>query len=177
MNAETIREAAEALDVLTSNIHHDAPARVEAAREAKQRVEELYEAADAFEARTAEAVRLREALEVANAEVSSLHQRIIEQEETVEQLQDANAALRGENRQLKLELESIGAGGVSSQRITSTDARWYAVSADGMATLCINREDARDAAAEAALCYPNNSPYTAVQMVPVGDGETFGGKS
>lgn len=116
-------------------------------------------------------------LEVANAEVASLHQRIIEQDETIEQLEDTNASLRDENRQLKLEMEAVGAGGVSSQRITGTDARWYAVSADGMATLCINREDARDTAAEAAQLYPNNSPYTAVQMVPVGDGETFGGRS
>lgn len=65
----------------------------------------------------------------------------------------------------------------SSQRITGTDARWYAVGADGQATLCINREDARDTAAEAAQCYPNNAPYTAVQMVPVGVGEAFGSRS
>ena len=75
------------------------------------------------------------------------------------------------------EFEAIGAGGVSSQRITGTDARWYAVSADGMATLCATREDARNTAAEAAQLYPNNAPYTAVQMVPVGEGEAFGGKS
>lgn len=116
-------------------------------------------------------------LEVANAEVAALNQRIIEQNETIEQLQDTNAALRGENAQQKLELEAIGAGGVSSQRITGTDARWYAVSADGMATLCINREDARDTAAEAAKLYPNNAPYTAVQMVPVGEGDAFGSRS
>lgn len=51
-------------------------------------------------------------LEVANAEVASLHQQLAEQEETIEQLQDTNAALREENAQQKLELESIGAGGV-----------------------------------------------------------------
>ncbi|NGR09347.1 hypothetical protein G5B41_17545 [bacterium SGD-2] len=113
-------------------------------------------------------------LEIANAEVASLRQQLTEHEETIEQLTDENADLRAELAQLKLEMESIGAGGVSSQRITGTDARWYAVGADGQATLCINREDARDTAAEAAQCYPNNAPYTAVQMVPVGEGETFG---
>ena len=113
-------------------------------------------------------------LEVANAEVAALRQQLTEHEETIEQLEETNAALRDENRQMKLEMEAIGAGGVSSQRITGTDARWYAVGADGMATLCINREDARDTAAEAAQLYPNNAPYTAVQMVPVGAGEAFG---
>lgn len=113
-------------------------------------------------------------LEAANAEIETVRQQLIESEETIEQLQDANAALRAENAQLTLEMEAIGAGGVSSQRITGTDARWYAVGADGQATLCINREDARDTAAEAAQLYPNNAPYTAVQMVPVGEGETFG---
>lgn len=116
-------------------------------------------------------------LEAANAEIETVRQQLIESEETIEQLQDANAALRAENAQLTLEMEFIGAGGVSSQRITGTDARWYAVGADGMATLCINREDARDTAAEAAQLYPNNAPYTAVQMVPVGEGEAFGGRS
>lgn len=70
-------------------------------------------------------------------------------------------------------VEAVGAGGNTQ----STDARWYAVSADGMATLCINREDARDTAAEAAQLYPNNAPYTAVQMVPAGAGEAFGSRS
>lgn len=52
-------------------------------------------------------------LEVANAEVASLRQQLAEQEETIEQLQDTNAALREENAQQKLELEAVGAGGVS----------------------------------------------------------------
>ena len=52
-------------------------------------------------------------LEVANAEVAALNQRIIEQDETIEQLEDTNASLRDENRQLKLEMEAVGAGGVS----------------------------------------------------------------
>lgn len=102
-------------------------------------------------------------LEAANAEIETVRQ----------QLAEAHATIERQNA----ELDAIGAGGVSSQRITGTDARWYAVGADGQATLCINREDARDTAAEAAQLYPNNAPYTAVQMVPVGAGEVYGSRS
>ena len=52
-------------------------------------------------------------LEVANAEVAALRQQLTEHEETIEQLEETNAALRDENRQLKLEMEAVGAGGVS----------------------------------------------------------------
>lgn len=102
-------------------------------------------------------------LECRHTEIRQLHEVIERRDATIMTLQR--------------ELEAIGAGGVSSQRITGTDARWYVIGADGMATLCINREDARDTAAEAAQLYPNNAPYTAVQMAPVGAGEAFGGRS
>lgn len=52
-------------------------------------------------------------LEVANAEVAALRQQLTEQEETIEQLEDANAALRDENRQMSIELDAVGAGGIS----------------------------------------------------------------
>lgn len=52
-------------------------------------------------------------LEVANAEAASLRQQLAEHEETIEQLTDENADLRAELAQLKLEMEAIGAGGVS----------------------------------------------------------------
>lgn len=52
-------------------------------------------------------------LEVANAEVAALRQQLTEHEETIEQLEDANAALRDENRQMSIELDAIGAGGIS----------------------------------------------------------------
>lgn len=61
-------------------------------------------------------------LEVANTEVATLRQQLTEHEETIEQLEETNAALRDENRQMKLEMEAIGAGGVSSQRITDAPA-------------------------------------------------------
>jgi len=120
---------------------------------------------------------LRDLLDRAEAECEAKDQRIAELEAIVQRRDAVIVVLERDIHQLELQMEAVGAGGVSSQRITGTDARWYAVSADGMATRCINREDARDTAAEAAQCYPNNAPYTAVQMVPVGDGETFGSKS
>lgn len=52
-------------------------------------------------------------LEVANTEVATLRQQLTEHEETIEQLEETNAALRDENRQLKLQMEAVGAGGVS----------------------------------------------------------------
>lgn len=52
-------------------------------------------------------------LEIANAEVANLRQQLTEHEETIEQLTDENADLRAELAQLKLEMEAIGAGGVS----------------------------------------------------------------
>lgn len=53
----------------------------------------------------------------ANAEAESERLRAENSE-----LREENAALRGENAQQKLELESIGAGGVSRQRITDDGA-------------------------------------------------------
>ena len=115
-------------------------------------------------------------LDKANGVIAELEGQLAKKDATIERLIEENVELRAEIKQLRLEMEAIGAGGVSSQRITGTGARWYAVGADGMATLCINREDARDTAAEAAQLYPNNAPYTAVQMVPVGEGEAFWGR-
>lgn len=45
------------------------------------------------------------------------------------------------------------------------DPRWYCISADGMATLCADEEDAKEVAAESWALYPNNGPYRATQMV------------
>lgn len=52
-------------------------------------------------------------LEVANAEVASLHQQLAEQGKAIEQLRGENAALLAELAQLKLEMEAVGAGGIS----------------------------------------------------------------
>lgn len=46
-------------------------------------------------------------------------------------------------------------------------ARWYSVSKDGVATLCVDEADAIETAAESQQMYPRNGPYRAVQMVPL----------
>ncbi|WP_322997906.1 hypothetical protein [Castellaniella sp.] len=62
INTETIRDAAEVLDTLTSTLAVDHPLRTQAAARAKSCVSGLYSAADALDAQTAEIARLREAL-------------------------------------------------------------------------------------------------------------------
>lgn len=49
---------------------------------------------------------------------------------------------------------------------TDTEARWYFVNRAGMATLCIDRGDAVEGAAEADLAWPRMAPHRAVQLVP-----------
>ena len=44
--------------------------------------------------------------------------------------------------------------------------RWYFVTNDGAATLCVDEADARESAAEADLMYPRMAPHRAVQLVP-----------
>ena len=46
-----------------------------------------------------------------------------------------------------------------------TVARWYCVSREGIATLCVDEEDAQIEATNAQQNYPLNGPYRAVQMV------------
>lgn len=46
-------------------------------------------------------------------------------------------------------------------------ARWYMVNAVGMATLCADRKDAEQAAADAQAAWPHAGPHRAVQMVEV----------
>ena len=55
-------------------------------------------------------------------------------------------------------------GSVSSDQLGHAP-RWYCLSADGMATLCNNEEDAKEVAAESWVLYPQNTPYRAAQMV------------
>lgn len=45
--------------------------------------------------------------------------------------------------------------------------RWYCLSANGMATLALDKADAEKVAAESDQLYPRNGPHVAVQMVPV----------
>lgn len=62
INTDTIRDAAEVLDTLTSTLAVDHPLRTQAAARAKSCVSGLYSAADTIDAQTAEIARLREAL-------------------------------------------------------------------------------------------------------------------
>ena len=44
--------------------------------------------------------------------------------------------------------------------------RWYFVSNDGVATLCVDEADARESASEADIAFPRMAPHRAVQLVP-----------
>lgn len=63
IDTETIRDAAEVLDTLTSTLAVDHPLRTRAAARAKSCVSGLYSAADALDAQAAEIARLREAIQ------------------------------------------------------------------------------------------------------------------
>ena len=41
---------------------------------------------------------------------------------------------------------------------------WYALAADGMATLCVDRDDAEKTAADSEKKWPNCGPYRAVEL-------------
>jgi hypothetical protein len=46
-------------------------------------------------------------------------------------------------------------------------ARWYMVTKDGAATLCVDRADAEQNARDADIAWPRNAPHRAVQLVEV----------
>ena len=52
-------------------------------------------------------------LEVANAEVASLHEQLAEANAVIERREAVIAVLERDIRQLELEMEAVGAGGVS----------------------------------------------------------------
>ena len=43
--------------------------------------------------------------------------------------------------------------------------RWYMVTHDGVATLCVDREDAEQEAKDADMAWPHSGPHRAVQLV------------
>jgi hypothetical protein len=61
--------------------------------------------------------------------------------------------------------------GVAAERAApapvAQPARWYMVNAIGMATLCVDRADAKAHARDADIAWPVNAPHRAVQMVEV----------
>lgn len=59
-------------------------------------------------------------LEVANAEVESLREQLAEAQATIERREAIIGVLESDYRQLELQVEAVGAGGVSAQRITGS---------------------------------------------------------
>ena len=53
---------------------------------------------------------------------------------------------------------------LSAQQVREP-ANWYCIDKTGMATLCADEDDALQNAKLAALDWPNNAPYRAVQLV------------
>lgn len=49
-------------------------------------------------------------------------------------------------------------------KATAAPTGWYALAADGMATLCVDRDDAEKTAADGEKEWPNCGPFRAVQL-------------
>jgi hypothetical protein len=47
----------------------------------------------------------------------------------------------------------------------ATEVRWYCVNRDGLATLCLNEQDAHEMAAECDIDFPRGGPHRAVRLV------------
>lgn len=45
--------------------------------------------------------------------------------------------------------------------------RWYVLTKDGVATLCLDEEDALTEAERADAYYPNNGPHVVAQLAPI----------
>lgn len=65
------------------------------------------------------------------------------------------------------EWDAYQAGYATAKAETSDPVgRWYFVTNDGAATLCVDEADARESAAEADIAFPRMAPHRAVQLVP-----------
>lgn len=101
-----------------------------------------------------------------HAEIETLHQA----EAVGRQLLKAHA---DRIRELEAELKGAQADvAIRDEQLTARsesiiEGRWYSVAKDGQVTLCLNAEDARDTAAEAAQTWPSLAPYVAVQLAPI----------
>lgn len=82
-NTETIRDAAEVLDTLTSTLAVDHPLRTQAAARAKSCVSGLYSAADTIDAQSAEIAAQARHANFLNAEIARLRFRIAELREAL----------------------------------------------------------------------------------------------
>ena len=60
----------------------------------------------------------------------------------------------------------IGHAAAKAETAAPVVGRWYFVTNDGAATLCVDEADARESAAEADIEFPRMAPHRAVQLVP-----------
>ena len=68
---------------------------------------------------------------------------------------------------------NAGAGPVERMVRPGSEARWYCLSREGMATLCTDEEDAKEVAAESWVAWPQNGPYRVAQMVDADTAESL----
>lgn len=61
-----------------------------------------------------------------------------------------------------------------TQNTEQIPARWYAVSRTGMATLCVDEDDARENAAQFDADWPDAAPHVAVLLAPAAQGDALG---
>lgn len=57
-----------------------------------------------------------------------------------------------------------------TQNTEQIPARWCAVSRTGVATLCVDKNDARESAVQFDQDWPDAAPHVAVLLAPAGDG-------
>ena len=63
-------------------------------------------------------------------------------------------------------LYQAGHAAAKAETAAPVVGRWYFVTNDGAATLCVDEADARESAAEADIAFPRMAPHRAVQLVP-----------
>ena len=60
----------------------------------------------------------------------------------------------------------IGHAAAKAETAAAVVGRWYFVTNDGAATLCVDEADARESAAEADIAFPRMAPHLVTQLVP-----------
>ena len=69
-------------------------------------------------------------------------------------------------RNAGLESEYAAEAAAKAETAAPVAGRWYFVTNDGAATLCVDEADARESATEADIAFPRMAPHRAVQLVP-----------
>ena len=59
-----------------------------------------------------------------------------------------------------------GHAAAKAETAAAVAGRWYFVTNDGAATLCVDEADARESAAEADIAFPRMAPHLVTQLVP-----------